>query len=351
MLKKLLYLVAKKKYQENFNKLDVFHTVRIIGGLFEQFCSKYPCVEENKLWESRVVAIAVNNNDRKYRDVYTLSDLKKIINWKEVKAFLENGQGVNLRYSYNFSNEREKKQTEVEPAFRIVREHFPEIALANIKKRGIYYSTKQLQIMRKGCHRLYDHLWSSLTDLRTKKDRGSKSFSRFFNKFYEKYGERFRTCSRYVRFSNINHNHNKHWQMSMFSGFFKLEDLNYIYICDAHTWRENRIGSNGLRRFSPLKEYKKCTDRQLDKSFKLISFFMNEQYNRFDRYYKYISYDNGIGGSHQKIYSWVLSKGRPLACQDSLDFSISNRKNSEVFPESVRWKSYNIRKKKNKAVN
>ncbi|MBT6324548.1 MAG: hypothetical protein HOJ35_01145, partial [Bdellovibrionales bacterium] len=78
------------RYQKSFsnNKNNESHRIRIIGSTILQYCSSYPCSNRSS-WLSKLVLIAVAPEDKNYKGVTNLEEIKKIIDWDYVISFLQ----------------------------------------------------------------------------------------------------------------------------------------------------------------------------------------------------------------------------------------------------------------------
>ncbi len=128
-------------------------SVRVIGGTYEQFCRNYPCLDQ-ELWTSRLIFVAVDDRDLKFRPVKSLAQLKKIIDWPYVKAYLQNAPGKSLQAAGEY------------PAYRIFGEMDSDKAFELAVKRGHLFNKVELSKLRQTCERLYDSIYSTATHTR-----------------------------------------------------------------------------------------------------------------------------------------------------------------------------------------
>lgn len=138
---------------EEKNDASPLSSVRLIGGVYEQFCRNYPCLDQEK-WTTRLELIAVDERDERYQSVMNLSDLKKKVDWSYVKAFLQNSQGRTLQAAGQY------------PAYRILGELEKEKAFEYAKSRGHLFQKDELQKLRKNCEGLYDSIFNSAQKVR-----------------------------------------------------------------------------------------------------------------------------------------------------------------------------------------
>ncbi|MEC7275939.1 MAG: hypothetical protein VXV96_06430 [Bdellovibrionota bacterium] len=344
---------------------------RIVGGVLLQFCDEYPC-RSQKAWLSQLVLIGVNPFDPQFEKVMTISDLKSKVDWAYMKAFAENGFG------------RTKLGPKPVPAYRLVGEISGQKALDNAYKYGHHFAFEEINSLRKNCFYLYDYLWRSQKKVRAamnkaylkeknleaeyskrakelrdmakfqmsrffkedfeeevKEDEQSAAakerildWSRFFFHFYEKYGERFRTCARFVRPANQKINPERMWFFAHMTNWFNLEDLNYYYLCRRRTWVENTLMANGKRRYQTGVP-RECSSKQLDESFDQAVTVMSALNNSGKEHYHFLEFDNGIGGTHQELFSWTHRNGKHLGCN-----ARELEEKEPIFPQDISWDKF-----------
>lgn len=342
---------------------------RIVGGFVWQYCKDYPC-RTNQNWLSRLVFVGVNKFDPKFSDVNTLEELKKKVDWPYVKAFAQNGWG------------RSVAGTIPEPAYRMVGEVPAEKAIEFAFRAGHLFSFQEINSLRKNCFYLYDYLWRSLNKVRKnmekniasatdqvaldlekeaqrirdmknfslntvfadkaeddirsseggiEEERALVDFKRFFQYFYDRYGERYKTCSKFVRPANHRQDANRAWFFAYLNNWFHLEELDYYYLCSRRSWLKNPKMANGKRRFDP-KVKRRCSSQDLDVSFERGVTVMASMAGADASHWRFIEFDNGIGGSHQEVYSWVFENGKKLGCN-----ARALEEEAPIFPEDVSW--------------
>ena len=356
-----------------FPKFDprnpVSQRVKVVGGVIEQYCEYYPCSFRSQ-WMSRLVLVAVNDKDPRFEKVNSLSDLKKLVKWDKFKANMENLPGRLIRGK------------EQKPAFRISGSINAEEAFSYALSKGHQFKFDQLAKLRNGCHKLYDHVWRGALNLRKniqrgrsrrqlnklrsdslvvnmkksifkddvksiekveeelEKDKGPEEgfndFDDYFMDFYNKYSKRFLTCHRFVRVSSVRSNIDRHWFFSYLTSFLQLERIGYVYHCPRRAWVENPFLASGNRQFNTTQMKKDCTSEDLERAFDGSVTIMQGLRKSLLPHYMYKQYDHGIGGTHQRIYSWIFSNGKMPACDDEL-----KKINREVeFPNDVSWKPF-----------
>jgi hypothetical protein len=373
-------------YRQHLNKIGsnfVGQRVRVVGGVIQQYCKKYPCTERSK-WLSRIILVAVDTRDKPFEKIGELEQLKKIVDWKYAKAFLENADGRSIW-----------TETDERPAYRVFGNLSASKAMKGTFSLGHSFSIQEMETLRRSCHKLYDYFWDnihkikpsensslkvtkgeSLLDkkekIRKKKDSSkidnsvmnqkiqdelnsldmqisqlnreklnlkdanrAREFSLFFQYFRKKYWQRYFTCSRFVRASNINLSARRHWVMAHLEGFARLEKLGYVYNCNRRGWMENPVGNNGKRIINLERNYSRCSSKQLDKGFEQVSNMMTALKGGKLEHYRYIEYDDLVEGTHEKIYSWVKYSGKELSCESRNQVSKRIR---QVFPTDINWR-------------
>jgi hypothetical protein len=362
---KIIVFGAEKYLSNTTPEKQLSQRVRVVGGVIQQYCENFPCARRSE-WRSRLVLLAVNYLDPKFKDVTTITKLKSEINWKEFKAFFENGYGRLIRGK----DER--------PAFRLFGAIGAKEAFKYAFSKGHLFKFNEMKKLRAGCHRLYDHVWSQVKMLQSNLDKekylssragsldndamivdvkksifiknrknrekyskdelnrsskGPRSFRKLFNNFYKKYGQRFFTCNELVRSSNALKNPKRHWFFTYLEAYMNLEDLGYIFHCGKRAWIRNSFLANGQKQFDKVSMKKSCTNNDLESSFdKAITLLSSLKKGAYPHYY-YVLYDQGHGGSHNRLFSWVKSTGKKLVCKEKkIDY-----RNEEFFPPDINW--------------
>ncbi|MBH48238.1 MAG: hypothetical protein CME71_08720 [Halobacteriovorax sp.] len=63
---------------------------------------------------------------------------------------------------------------------------------------------------------------------------------------------------------------------------------------------------------------------------------------------RFISYDSGANGSHQKIYGWVNVDGKELVCTDKDEVKLLEQMKMSIFPSDIAWKSFKLEKRRSR---
>lgn len=328
----------KKTFDENSDL--PMRQAKIVGGVVEQYCEVYPCSSSGE-WLSRQIMVAVSVDDQEFFEVDNLEQLKRKVDWPEVLAFLQNGQGRAILNSVSYVGAREERREEENPAFRYIGEISVENVITYANKVGHIFGLSELQALRSSCHKLYDFLWSIADKAKLKKLQkmnidNASLFAANFGSFYSKYGKELAICSKYVRAANINQSIERHWFFAFLSGFIKLTQQGNIYFCNQRVWTENIIDNNGKLQFNPAENYKSCTDTDMEFGFNMMSSYLEQQQKAGRTHLRYITYDSGIGRTHNKLYSWAQMSGKRLSCTDKKEQEVADLP-YEIFPKDVRW--------------
>jgi hypothetical protein len=377
-----IMIFGNKKYFGKFDKMArSSQRAKVIGGVIHQFCEKYPCKTRDN-WLSTLVLIGVNAEDPRYSQIKSLDQLKKKVNWSYFKAFMENGFG------------RSKNGPFETPAYRMVGEVGAKESLRFALKKGHLFKFEEMRKIRSSCQKLYDYLWEGSKVVRKvrvetqkidkkvkkkndylfviesktlsaaptikkrftnqeiiirekvevkKNKRKYENFSNFFFDFYSNYVGRYKTCMKFVKPSSLTIDSDRHWYFALINGFMNLENLDYIYRCNKRGWVENSKLSSGKRIFD-LKARRKCSESSLDFAFDQVV-TLNTGLKRSSKpYFRFIEYDYGVGGTHQKVQSWIKEDGKMISCSedDDREARIKFEKNNptRVFPIDLQWKRF-----------
>lgn len=323
-----IYVFGRNDYYKE-NQGMVSHTVRIVGGIIEEYCPYGGCIERFS-WLKRVVLIAVDPNDSDFRDVIDLKQLREKVDWEYIKAFMQNGNGANFAYGKEY------------PGFKVSGELSSKDAVKVTLEKSTMFAEEQLKTIRSSCIRLYDYVWKKFgTDgpffasPKSGKKMEKVLFITEFYNFKKKYGQQFQVCTDLVQTPRIEKDQDRHWFFAHLVAFFKLEKLGYYYSCSREDWFPNPLRVDGSPTYDQLKIIKNCLGLSLNRSFPRAITYMRNLSNVDREHYRFIDYDNGINGTHDKLYSWVMVDYKKLRCEDE---KITERNNSkQIFPNDVRW--------------
>ncbi|MBT3235423.1 MAG: hypothetical protein HN353_05700 [Bdellovibrionales bacterium] len=327
---------AKRFKQEHLGPANS-HRFRVVGGLVDRYCPTRTCPKQES-WESSIILVGIDPNDPSFRHVHDLDDLKTKVDWKLVRSFLENGRGVKLVRSFvpeeEGSNNYLSKSLAV-PAYKIKGESSAKSALHAVLNQGHLFKRQEMMLLRNSCHKLYDLLWFRLEKFK-KSTKGSAG--KFLRHFYQNYRDRFYTCSKFVRPANINLDTRRHWFFAHMILFFKLNRMEYNFICRNNSWALNHQKEDGKMLIDLSREIKHCNTKNLDIGIRQAVTFIHGLYKNDMDYLRYIEYDQRQGGSHRKIYSWVKERAASPNCQDPKETS-SKMGMGFIFPSDVAWES------------
>ncbi len=333
-------------------KFTKTHRSRIVGGVNLQYCPKKLCRAND--WISNIIPVAVDPKDSSFIDVNTIDDLKSEVDWSDVILFLQNGKGRVLRARKDI------------PSYRLLSEISAKSTIKYLKSKSYEFKFKKMVKMRDACHALYGSIWRSSKKLRnivTKSDtqiinefrkklfdrnvykkektivsedkvlgiKNNKNFARWFEEFFEKNGKDFKTCARYTRTGNFSVDREQFWFFVYFDLFFKMQDVGFVYNCNSNAWIKNYRNAGGDWGYSQSDFLKECSVSSLDKAFETASNYMLDlQKNNLD-HFRFIRFDRSLGGSHQKIYSWVNFSGKNFRCLNDSE----NNENKQMISRSI----------------
>jgi len=284
---------------EHLNKPGAYRT-QVLGGFVVETCRGNSC-EKSTGWVKRTVLVGTNLLDKRYRRVKTLQDLKKKHNWAEVKAFLENAEGVRYAFGENAPSSQVKGELNRLQAAQ---------ALGDLTH---IFTPNEMKKIQTSCQRLYEYFSSRLLNR-------EKGFAGTFLELREKYAERFHRCSELVKMSWHSQDAKRHWLLAYISGFFALEDLGFSYSCDRQRWVK---GKNQLGH---------CEDDVLLKAFEQLPLGFKKLYARGQISYRYIDFDFGTRGTHAKVDSWVEYSNQKLNC-----LSPKSEPKKSFLPDDAVW--------------
>lgn len=328
-------------YREHFK--TNFFDARVVGAYVEQVCPDNTCQHEDS-WKSRLVLIGVQNRHPKFENVKRPEDLKKIVDWTKVEAFVENGQGKNKILKKYF------------PAFRMGALVDASQALHFLGQNSHVFTIDSMKDMKVNCYKLYDHIYQTLghksalekpaetieqiklksrviKEQRLKKLGTEELFFSKFIKTFKKFHKQLKTCSNYVYVSNLQHDRDRHWFMTYIMAFTKMHDLGYVYDCSRKSWFPNPLIAPGKRAEPVEKQMGYCTASSIDRAFDTAVHGLNRQWGSNKTSYRYVTYDQGPLGTHNKIYSWVATDGKVFECKEYSDY----RSQIKTFPSDIRW--------------
>jgi len=322
-----------------------FFDARVVGAYVEQTCPHGACVTKGS-WLSRLVLIGVQKENKTYQSVKNVEDLKKLVDWPKIRAFIENGQGHNLIVEKFYPAVRMGAVVDASQAFRFLKDY------------SHFFTNLKLKQMRIGCYKMYDYLWKDFSiglaqrngKAKEKKELKDKNiifvegeeknktsgFHKRFYKNFKRYHERYKTCSKYILPSSVNANPDRHWFFSFLTGYHKLHELGYFYDCKRGGWASNPYISK-KEQVVPLDEqFRSCGEASFNRAMKTLPHFLNTLKERSKDSYRYVDYDNRAFGTHSKIYSWLEHDNKILSCSKDEKGEFFKHK-LPTFPKDIRW--------------
>jgi hypothetical protein len=348
---------------------EMSHRVRVVGGVVEEKCFSGNCVHTNN-WEKRLVLLAVDPNDPAMKSIKSIDHLKDQVDWEEAIAFMQNSKGRNFYKGEEF------------PGYRVVGEIQAGFALRFALGRSHMFKRTELKKIRSACYKLYDYAWDymvnydqikkaqvqeSLEELdekigrqfalkkqvqnliraRTGNSPASNNFAYRFRVFAEEYGKKFQTCTDFVRPNDINLDPEKSWFFVFVTGFYKMLRLGHYYHCTRNSWYDNLTTSEGKLYKDPIQMLKNCTESELNRAFDGIPRYLEKIRRKDAPVMRFVEYDNGSGGTHSKLYTWVIEDHKRQKCSGDEKKLQKANQSFRIFPEDVRWqKVYSKRKNK-----
>ena len=319
---KIIVFGDREYYQKNFR--ENFFDVRVVGGFIQRVCPYGACRKFDEM-NSRVVIVAVQAGSERFEQVRRIEDLRLLVNWREVEAFIENGFGKNFVAGSYYA------------AYRVGPELSALQTFNSLKSKSIFLTASKLSQMRSSCHKLYDHIWEKVGGLSDTENRLQRSSNRkeqqkilkdtakiktrfFYQRFipmFRKYVKEYNTCVKYVYPSNIHFDPDRHWFFAFYSAVNLLNDLGYSFDCSRSIYVKNTLLASGRKSIPVEREFRNCSARQVDMAFETAIDFLDNLRRKNYPSYRYIDYDRHSIGTHNKIYSWVYQENKKLQCVGS----------------------------------
>jgi hypothetical protein len=295
------------------------------------------------------VFVGLDAEDKSFDVITSIADFKKVFDWDQSKAYLENIEGRNFIGDANYPAIRVGQLIEYDDAF----DYF--------KKRSIFLTDAELKKIQKGCHILYDGLWDEVGKMRPedkpaktteelvakiklqnelKNKRVPVGFAARFKKFTKKYYNEISTCEKFVYHGNVNRNREAFWFLSYVGLFYRLHREGYYFDCRSRAWQRNVINDQGSPVYNIKEGIDECMEPQIDQAMGSLPNFLAALKGEKE-YFRFVDYDNHSFGTHNKLYSWVKTKSRKFDCSDDPNSKI--RKDLRVFPEDVEWEEKKIK--------
>lgn len=349
MMPQKIIVFGNGAYYRKYFRRNYFDA-RVVGAYIEQICPSGKCIGREK-WKSRLVLIGVQNGNSDFLEVKNLRDLKQVIDWEQVKLFVENGQGKNIVLQKYAPGYRMGATVDSSQAFNFLSKH------------GHYFTIEKMKEMKVSCYKLYDYLYknlghenmletsaNSIQEVKAKtralkenkvKFQKTDLFYHRFVKSFKKFHSQIKTCSTYVYPSNIKYDRDRHWFMTYILAFSKMHELGFVYDCSRRGWYPNPIQGAGRRSQALDRQMKYCTASSIDRAFESAVQTLGKERKSQRPSYRYITFDQGTIGTHNRMYSWVETDGKTLDCKKYKDFQAK----IISFPKDIRWKQRNTQGK------
>lgn len=287
--------------------------VRVIGGIIEQSCARYPCDEPGK-WDSRVILIGVDQLDPQYKEVKNLKMLSKFVDLDYLKAFMENGDGRIVIQDIEY------------PGYKTFGDVIADKAMKYAVEKGHLFSIKEINSLRRSC----EHLYLEMINDRAKVLNKEMDFTDYFREFYKTNAQSFSTCAEFVKFPTNTFDNDIFWYFEYMHAFFITVNKNFVFDCSTRTWMRNYRVANGKVAYDINKELRMCSTKNFNQAFEgAISVLTSMQSTGAD-YFDFIEYDSGKNGTTNKFYNFVKKSGKKQSCNKD-----SNAGN--VFPTDISW--------------
>lgn len=335
---------GKDRFSSTINKN--YFNVRIIGAYVEQHCPSGNCLDRGT-WLSRLVFVGVD--PKEYEDIINIESFKKVFDWNEISAEIENIDGRNGFRDRTFPATKAGALIEFNEAF----EYFD--------KRSLKFPQQELGKIQKSCHALYDAFWDEVGEVR-EEDKPAKTpaelsaklklrqdlksrgipvgFSTRLQRFVKKYNKDISTCEKFVYHGNINKNPEKFWFLSYMGMFFRLHEEGHFFDCKRKTWQKNFLGKDGQKGYDLQTGIVQCSTKDIDRAMDYLGNYLKGLKGSSSQYYSFIDYDNHFFGTHQKMYTWLKRKNMIFEC--TIDPNKNYQKAFDVFPEDAQWKHRDV---------
>lgn len=323
-----LFIFSDKSHVEFKHHPTHYDEAQIIGSIILESCENFPC-DRNEKWKPSQILIGVHPKDSTFGQIETFTALKSKLDWSYTRVMVVNMNGVHSIGGKNF------------PAYRIAKE-------LNAKDTWFYFQKKsnrlsnekmlELVKWRESCTKLYDSLWEESEKIRKLPRGQADSFLKLFQNFYLKDSETFYACQKLVRPGNIVEDNRRHWFFAYIQAFVLLEKNGFYFNCTDNAWAYNPKVDETRYFVNQSNELKRCRSRDFEKAFDQAINGMSLMKNQINRQFRFIEYDNYRGGSHQKIYGWVGTESRSLACK--YDSKNATSIPFDIFPQDVVWETF-----------
>lgn len=328
-----------------------FYQARIVSSYVEQICPFGKCTLPSD-WLNRIVLVAVDLERQDLVGVTDLEKLQELINWKDVRAQLENHFG------------RNKSSEEEFPAIRVGQLLPLQEGMNYLINRSIKLTNVELVKLYRSCLNLYDKLWDNvgqktLLDKKARSSQEIKEFQRivetlrkqnkpvFFNErlgsFLKEFGSEMATCSRLVYPGNFNAAPDRFHFISWIGLLTRLHKEGWEFDCRRGHWNMENIGSRAIKNLQRFN----CTNKHIDQAIEEIPFLLKTARASKGEHWRYVGWDEQAHGSHAKIFGWVKVPDRHFACANDLNAKIRGEWKQKA--EGLSWKKRHSVKNLNEA--
>ncbi len=338
-----IMIFGKNKQLEKY-RTDQFFETRIIGAFIEHFCPFGNCANSQR-WRSNVILVGIIENNEKFKAIENIYDLRQTQEWKKVENFLLYSRGYNQVFKKRYHAYRIGAIMPKVQAWRYLEEKAKRLKWSDLKQ------------MRKSCQKIYNYLWEkvyqdSAVELKLKSlsraqqdllrqsqnfKKGTFFYQRFtasFNKFYDQYG----VCTKYISFSEIEKNPQKHWFLTYYTALHLVHKLGYTYNCESNQWFETTKDKQNKKG----KFFKNCLSENIDQAFASAPKLLEKRARKKMTSYEYISMSKSFDGRRTRIESWVEKTSVVGKC------FIKNDNQQLPFYDAVMWEPKSVLKKSTK---
>lgn len=322
--------------------------VRLLGAFIEQLCLEGNCLGKDN-WVSRLVFVAIDEDDQKSSGIDTLESFKEAFDWEKSKAYLANIDGRNFIGDKTY------------PAVKVSELISYDDAIKHFKKHSIVFSDDELSKVQKNCHLLYDKLWEQVGRVREEdlpakngdeatgkillkekfqKEKKPFGFAARFSAFTKKYFQEITTCEKFVYHGNVNRDRDKFWFLSYVGMFYRMNREGFYFDCKSRVWHRNQIDEKGDKVYDIKSEISGCKEKDIDQAMGYLPNYLNGLKGEKE-FYRFVDYDNHSFGSHSKLYSWVKMKAQKFECSNDPNDNI--RRGLKISPEDVTWQERHVK--------
>ncbi len=315
-MKMLVFSESNNQFPRKLNE-KYFDEANVVGSILIEECESYPCNNKDK-WKKSQILIGVQASDSKLSSYENIFEMKKNVDWDYARAFIVNSKGAHQLGNLFL------------PAFRISSELGPKETIQYFEKNSKVINLKSEAIARESCINLQEEIWNEFDKIRKEPHFQKDKFKEFFINFITSQKEHYALCDKLVRPANLNLSYEKHWFFTFISLFVNLEKEGMYYNCASNGWFYNPKVEEGKFYVSQAKEIEKCSEKDVERAFDQAINALGSMKNQLNKFFRYIEYDSGQGGSHERIYNWIRFDNRRLACE-------KEKAAFDFFPQDVVW--------------